>query len=107
MLRLLWVLTERKVPISMAQSQSLSHEITRCRQVLQISQARLAQMMNLKTHRLSDLEKARSSPSEAEALRIRRQLTQILREADWMMRMSSSVLDLDPRLRSLRHGLAC
>ena len=86
---------------------SISQEISRCRQLLQLSQTRLAQIMNLKLHRLSDLEKGRSLPSEAEALRIRRQLAQVLREADWMMRMSSSVLDMDPRLRSLRQGIAC
>lgn len=92
----------------MSKLQSLAHEITRCRQLLQISQTRLAQLMNLKTHRLSDLEKARSTASEAEAMRIRRQLTQILREASWMMRPSSPVLALDPRLQPLRgQGIAC
>ncbi|MBX3170378.1 MAG: hypothetical protein KF760_23430 [Candidatus Eremiobacteraeota bacterium] len=87
---------------------SLAHEITRCRQLLQLSQPRLAQLMNLKTHRLSDLEKARSIPSDAEATRIRRQLTQILHEASWMVRPSSPALALDPRLRPLRgQGIAC
>ncbi len=86
---------------------SISQEITRCRQLLQLSQTRLAQIMNLKLHRLSDLEKGRSLPSEAEAARIRRQLAQVLREVDWMVRMPSSVLDMDPRLRALRAGIAC
>lgn len=91
----------------MAQLQSISHEIARCRQILQISQTRLAQIMNLKTHRLSDLEKARSTPSDAEALRIRRQLSQLLRDAQWATRNCSPVLETDPRLRALREGLAC
>lgn len=92
----------------MSNFQSLAHEISRCRQLLQISQTRLAQLINLKTHRLSDLEKARSTPSDAEATRIRRQLTQILREASWLMRPSSSALATDPRLRPLRgQGIAC
>ncbi|MBN9417377.1 hypothetical protein ABS71_10185 [bacterium SCN 62-11] len=86
----------------MYQLPSIASEISRCRQLLHISQTRLAQIMNLKLHRLSDLEKARSVPSEAEALRIRRQLTQILREADWMKRSSTPVLAADPRLQSLR-----
>lgn len=84
--------------------QSIAQEITRCRQMLHISQTRLAQIMNLKLHRLSDLEKARSTPSEAEELRIRRQLSNLLHEADWLVRGSSHVLARDPRLRNLRNN---
>ena len=87
--------------------QSIAQEITRCRQMLHISQARLAQIMNLKLHRLSDLEKARSTPSEAEELRIRHQLRNLLQEADWLVRGPSQILSRDPRLQSLRrHGFA-
>ena len=86
----------------MYEPSSIASEIARCRQLLHLSQPRLAQIMNLKLHRLSDLEKARSVPSEAEALRIRRQLTQILREADWMRRCPTPSLAADPRLNALR-----
>ena len=86
----------------MTQPPSIASEIARCRQMLHLSQTRLAQIMNLKLHRLSDLEKARSLPSEAEAMRIRRQLNQILREADWMRRASTPGLAADPRLQALR-----
>ena len=59
---------------------SLSQEITRCRELLQISQSRMAQLMCLKTTRLSDLEKARSIASEAEAKRLRYILKRIVEE---------------------------
>ena len=81
---------------------SIAQEITRCRELLQISQTRMAQLMNLKTHRLSDLEKARSIPSDSEDVRLRRQLLQIMHEARWMVRSCPS-LGNDPRLRALRN----
>ena len=82
---------------------SLAQEITRCRNLLQISQTRMAQLMNLKTHRLSDLEKARSIPTESEEVRVRRQLRQLMNEASWMVRSCPS-LGSDPRLRALRNS---
>lgn len=85
---------------------SIAQEITRCRALLQISQPRLAQLMNVKTHRLSDLEKARSIPTEMEEVRLRRQLSQLMHEASWMLRSCPDLSD-DPRLRALRsEGLA-
>ncbi|MBT9588223.1 hypothetical protein IV102_33105 [bacterium] len=79
---------------------SLAQELSRCRERLQISQVRLARLMNLKTHRLSDLEKARSLPSEAEAGRVRRQLYKIMNESSLL---GSSLVPLrsDPRLIAL------
>jgi len=85
---------------------SIAQEITRCRRMLQISQTRMAQLMNLKTHRLSDLEKARSVPSESEELRLRRQLLLLMGEASWTLRTCPS-LGGDPRLQALRsEGIA-
>ncbi|MBS2038234.1 hypothetical protein JST97_24830 [bacterium] len=80
---------------------SLSQEISRCRELLQISQSRMAQLVSLKTTRLSDLEKARSLPSEAEAKRLRYNLKRIVEDFHRMARSTPSLL-ADPRLRSLR-----
>jgi len=85
---------------------SIAQEITRCRGLLQISQPRMARLMNLKTHRLSDLEKARSIPTESEEVRLRRQLMQLMNQASWMVRSCPSLAG-DPRLRALRNeGIA-
>jgi transcriptional regulator with XRE-family HTH domain len=85
---------------------SLSQEIARCRELLQISQARMAQLMNMKTTRLSDLEKARSTPSDAEARRLSHLLQRIVKEFTWLARSAPGILS-DPRLNALRsRGLA-
>lgn len=86
----------------MASHMSISKEISSCRELLQISQSRMAQLMSLKTTRLSDLEKARSVPSEAEARRLRYTLQRIVEEFHRMARSTPGLL-ADPRLRSLRH----
>lgn len=82
---------------------SLAHEITRVRHKLQISQMRLARLMNLKTHRLSDLEKARSIPSEPEANRLRRLLYQLVQEHS-PQSPTLAPLRSDPRLQALIRG---
>ena len=82
---------------------SLSHELTRCRERLQISQIVLAKMMNLKTHRLSDLEKARSFPSEAEAARVRRRLYQIMHDTQ-SKPASSGTRGRPPRIVGVTRG---
>lgn len=85
---------------------SLSQEISRCRELLQISQSRLAQLINVKTTRLSDLEKARSTPSDAEARRLSHLLQRIIKEFNWLARSSPGILS-DPRLNALRsRGIA-
>lgn len=82
---------------------SLAQEISRVRQKLQISQMRLARLMNLKTHRLSDLEKARSIPSEPEDNRLRRMLRQLVQEGP-PQPPSLAPLRSDPRLQALMRG---
>ncbi len=83
---------------------SLAHEIARCREKLHISQVRLARLVNLKTHRLSDLEKARSTPTQAEEERGRQQLRHIMRESV-SLGLALPPLRDDPRLSTLiRHG---
>jgi len=57
---------------------SLSYEITRCRKLLGVGQMVLSRWLDLKTHRLSDLEKGRSLPSPSEDLRLRRKLQRIV-----------------------------
>lgn len=59
---------------------SLSREIGRCRRRLRLSQIQLSRMLNMKLHRLSDLEKARSLPTAVEEERVRRRLRQVLLE---------------------------
>ncbi len=80
---------------------SLSGELTRCRETLQISQVRLARLMNLKTHRLADLEKGRSQASMAEANRLRRQMAILMRELQAHQNLQSSPLLADPRVANL------
>jgi transcriptional regulator with XRE-family HTH domain len=81
---------------------SLAQELAHCRERLQISQVRLARLMNLKTHRLSDLEKARSTPTEAEAQRVRAQLQQIMNESLTLL-PALPPLRNDPLLIRLMH----
>lgn len=80
---------------------SIARELTRCRKHLQISQMRLARLMNLKTHRLADLEKARSQPTEAEEARVRRQIRLLLEQFDPSVGLPPSMRD--PRLLGLMH----
>lgn len=57
---------------------SLSRELGRCRRRLRISQLQLSRLLNMKLHRLSDLEKARSLPTAVEEQRVRRRLQEML-----------------------------
>ena len=61
---------------------SLSQLLTKGRQKLGIGQIRLSKLLNIKLHRLSDLEKSRSFPSPMEEERLRRQMLEILEEAN-------------------------
>jgi len=81
---------------------SIARELTRCRKRLQISQMRLARLINLKTHRLADLEKARSQPTEAEEARVRRQIRLLLQHFDPALSLPPSLRD--PRLLGLMSG---
>jgi len=57
---------------------SLSQELTYGRFRLGLGQVRLSRLLNMKVHRLSDLEKARSLPTPLEERRIRSQLAELL-----------------------------
>ncbi len=60
---------------------SLAQELSRTRSYLGISQLRLARVLGLKLHRLSDLEKARSTPTALEDRRLRPRLSEMVRRA--------------------------
>lgn len=68
--------------LELERRRSLSREIGRCRRRLRLSQIQLSRMLNMKLHRLSDLEKARSLPTAVEEERVRRRLRQVLLEVD-------------------------
>lgn len=57
---------------------SLSQEITYGRFRMGLGQVRLSRLLNMKVHRLSDLEKARSLPTPWEEKRIRLQLAELM-----------------------------
>lgn len=57
---------------------SLSQELTYGRFRLGLGQVRLSRLLNMKVHRLSDLEKARSLATPMEERRIRSQLAELL-----------------------------
>ena len=56
---------------------SIASELTRCRSDYALSQVRLSQLLEMKLHRLSDLEKARSFPQPREEQRLRRRLREL------------------------------
>ena len=57
---------------------TLSQEISRCRHLLSVGQMVLSRWLDIKVHRLSDLEKGRSFASPSEETRIRRKLRRII-----------------------------
>jgi transcriptional regulator with XRE-family HTH domain len=61
----------------MGYEQSLGTEIFRTRMRLKIGQIRLAKLLNVKLHRLSDLERGRSFANPLEEQRLRRNLEQL------------------------------
>jgi DNA-binding transcriptional regulator YiaG len=66
--------------LELERRRSLSREIGRCRRRLRLSQIELSRLLNMKLHRLSDLEKARSLPTAVEEERVRRRLRQVVLE---------------------------
>lgn len=59
---------------------SLAQMLSVTRKELGVGQLHLSRMLNMKLHRLSDLEKARSHASPSEDTRIRRKMRKILGE---------------------------
>lgn len=57
---------------------SLATCLTQARNELGIGQIQMSKLLNLKVHRLSDLEKCRSCASPLEEERIRRELNRLL-----------------------------
>lgn len=63
-------------------TQSVAQELSIIRNHLRLGQIQLARLLNIKLHRLSDLEKGRSWPTPVEESRIRRQLKQLMADTE-------------------------